>query len=73
MTKIDNEDKFFAILAAIGIVVISILVIATTVSILIAMWEAGLINFVVWTIIFTGLYYTVKAMYKLLIRNDKWM
>lgn len=73
MTKNYNgEDKFFAGLGAVFIVLFGIFIFAGAVSVVIAIWDAGTLNFIVWSVVFTVLFFLMRSVYRLIL-NKEWM
>lgn len=70
MAEKGAEDKIFAAFIAVMCVVFGAIILATSVMIIIGIWQAGFINFVVWSLIFTVIFFISRVVYRLIIRNN---
>lgn len=65
----NSEDKVFAGITAVFLVIFTIAIVGMTGSLLVAMWKAGFVNFVIWNAVFVGLFFSTKAVYRLILRK----
>lgn len=68
-SNLDGEEKFFAAFMAVACVMGGGLLLFLAVDILWAVWNAGFINFVVWSVVLTVFFFICRSVYHLIIRN----
>lgn len=68
--KPDGEDKFMAAVAAMFLIAFSILGIFGAISLVIALWNAGIVNTIVIVGTISGLFAIGRALYHTILEKD---
>lgn len=66
----DKEDKAFMVFLSIMLTLIGMITVLMAVVIIVAMWDAGLMNFLFWSVVTIFVGFISKLVYRKLMESD---